>query len=88
MSMTNDEQFGTSCVPGNGYITVEDFKGMLRELDPDIPESEIQGMVNEIDQDDSGTVDFDGELASEGTFSNRINHGALISSFNSSYTTS
>lgn len=42
---------------------MEDFKGMLRELDPDIPESELQGMVNEIDQDDSGTVDFDGELA-------------------------
>lgn len=64
---------------------MEDFKGMLRELDPDIPEAELQGMVNEIDQDDSGTVDFDGELASQGTFSN---HGALISSFNSSYTTS
>lgn len=57
-----DGPFGTCCVPGNGYITVDDFKGMLRELDPDIPESELQGMVNEIDQDDSGTVDFDGEL--------------------------
>lgn len=43
---------------------------MLRELDPDIPEEELQGMVNEIDQDDSGTVDFDGEIVSEGSTNN------------------
>ncbi|KAG8266770.1 troponin C [Homalodisca vitripennis] len=45
---------------GNGYITTEDFKEILRELDPEIPESELIGMVNEIDVDDSGTVDFEG----------------------------
>ncbi|XP_046680523.1 troponin C, isoallergen Bla g 6.0201-like [Homalodisca vitripennis] len=44
---------------GNGYITTEDFKEILRELDPEIPESELIGMVNEIDVDDSGTVDFE-----------------------------
>uniref|UniRef100_A0A1B6HK79 EF-hand domain-containing protein n=1 Tax=Homalodisca liturata TaxID=320908 RepID=A0A1B6HK79_9HEMI len=44
---------------GNGYITTEDFKEILRELDPDIPEAELVGMVNEIDVDDSGTVDFE-----------------------------
>lgn len=51
------------CVLGNGYITVEDFKVLLRELDPEIPQEEINGMVNEIDQNDSGTIDLDGELA-------------------------
>lgn len=45
---------------GNGYITTADFKEILRELDPDIPERELVGMVNEIDVDDSGTVDFEG----------------------------
>uniref|UniRef100_UPI002431F40D EF-hand domain-containing protein n=1 Tax=Pseudophaeobacter profundi TaxID=3034152 RepID=UPI002431F40D len=44
---------------GNGYITTDDFKEILRELDPDIPEKELIGMVNEIDIDDSGTVDFE-----------------------------
>uniref|UniRef100_A0A1B6L7L8 EF-hand domain-containing protein n=1 Tax=Graphocephala atropunctata TaxID=36148 RepID=A0A1B6L7L8_9HEMI len=44
---------------GNGYITTEDFKEILRELDPEIPEAELVGMVNEIDVDDSGTVDFE-----------------------------
>ncbi|KAG8260396.1 hypothetical protein J6590_098068 [Homalodisca vitripennis] len=49
-----------SLINRNGYITTEDFKEILRELDPEIPESELIGMVNEIDVDDSGTVDFEG----------------------------
>ncbi|XP_046680526.1 troponin C, isoallergen Bla g 6.0201-like [Homalodisca vitripennis] len=44
---------------GNGYITTDDFVELLRELDPDMTEREIQGIVNEIDSDGSGTVDFE-----------------------------
>lgn len=45
-----------------GYIPTADFKGILKELGPDVPESELDGIVDEIDQDSSGTIDFDGEM--------------------------
>lgn len=45
---------------GNGYITTTDFKEILKELDPEISEKDLTGMINEIDLDDSGTVDFEG----------------------------
>lgn len=43
-----------------GYITTDDFKDMLTELDPELSDKELDGIVNEIDQDGSGTVDFEG----------------------------
>lgn len=47
---------------GNGYITTSDFKEILKEIEPDISEKDLTGMINEIDVDDSGTVDFEGLL--------------------------
>jgi hypothetical protein len=33
----------------------------LHELDPKLTETELDGIIEEIDEDGSGTVDFDGE---------------------------
>lgn len=45
-----------------GYIPTNDFKGILKELGPEVPEAELDGIVDEIDQDSSGTIDFEGKL--------------------------
>uniref|UniRef100_A0A336MWX1 CSON002481 protein n=1 Tax=Culicoides sonorensis TaxID=179676 RepID=A0A336MWX1_CULSO len=42
-----------------GYLTLDTFKEILRELDGEIPEEEIDDIVDEIDLDGSGTVDFE-----------------------------
>jgi Ca2+-binding EF-hand superfamily protein len=44
---------------GNGYIPTSCLKEILRELDDQLSDSDLDGMIAEIDQDGSGTVDFD-----------------------------
>jgi len=44
---------------GNGYINVSDLREILRALDDNISEDELDEMITEIDTDGSGTVDFD-----------------------------
>ncbi|KAG8224137.1 hypothetical protein J437_LFUL005471 [Ladona fulva] len=44
---------------GNGYITTSVLREILRELDDKITEEELDMMIEEIDSDGSGTVDFD-----------------------------
>lgn len=48
------------CV-GNGYITTDVLREILRELDNNITTEELDMMIQEIDSDGSGTVDFDGK---------------------------
>ncbi|KRZ13919.1 Troponin C, isoform 2 [Trichinella pseudospiralis] len=48
---------------GNGYINVSDLRDILRALDENITEDELDEMIAEIDTDGSGTVDFDDALA-------------------------
>ena len=45
-----------------GVIDVADLKLIFQTLDPDMPEEEIDAMITEVDEDGSGTVDFEGEL--------------------------
>jgi Ca2+-binding EF-hand superfamily protein len=45
---------------GNGYIPISTLKEILHELDPKLTETELDGIIREIDEDGSGTVDFDG----------------------------
>nr|CAD7393960.1 unnamed protein product [Timema cristinae] len=45
---------------GNGYITTGVLREILKELDDKITEEELDMMIEEIDSDGSGTVDFDG----------------------------
>lgn len=47
---------------GNGYIPTSCLKEILRELDDQLTDGELDGMIEEIDSDGSGTVDFDGAL--------------------------
>jgi len=44
---------------GMGYITITTFRGILRELDDDWTEDDIDSIIVEIDTDSSGTIDFD-----------------------------
>lgn len=44
---------------GNGYIPTSCLKEILRELDDQLTNEELDGMIDEIDSDGSGTVDFD-----------------------------
>ncbi|XP_031779879.1 troponin C, isoallergen Bla g 6.0101 isoform X2 [Nasonia vitripennis] len=48
---------------GNGYITTEVFRDILHELDDQIPPEELDLMIEEIDTDGSGTLDFDEFMA-------------------------
>uniref|UniRef100_A0A1B6C7M9 EF-hand domain-containing protein n=1 Tax=Clastoptera arizonana TaxID=38151 RepID=A0A1B6C7M9_9HEMI len=44
---------------GNGYITTEVLREILKELDDKITAEDLDSMIEEIDSDGSGTVDFD-----------------------------
>lgn len=46
---------------GNGYIPTSCLKEILRELDDQLTNEELDMMIDEIDSDGSGTVDFDGK---------------------------
>lgn len=46
---------------GNGFIPTSCLKEILRELDDQLTNHELDCMIEEIDSDGSGTVDFDGE---------------------------
>merc|ERR1712045_828541 len=48
---------------GNGYITVEVLKEILREIDGSLSDYEVEQIVEEVDEDASGTVDFDEFMA-------------------------
>ena len=45
---------------GNGYITTATLKEILAALDDKLTNSDLDGIIAEIDTDGSGTVDFDG----------------------------
>lgn len=47
---------------GNGYITTSTLKEILAALDDKLNNSDLDGIIAEIDTDGSGTVDFDGNL--------------------------
>lgn len=46
---------------GNGYITTDVLREIISELDPNLDYEELNEMIEEIDSDGSGTIDFDGE---------------------------
>ena len=56
-------EFDFSCVTGNGYITVEVLKEILREIDTSLDEYSLEQIIDEVDEDGSGTVDFDEFMA-------------------------
>lgn len=44
---------------GNGYITTQVLREILKELDDNLTNDDLDMMIEEIDSDGSGTVDFD-----------------------------
>ena len=42
-----------------GYISIETLKEILRELDNKLTEDDLDGIIEEVDEDGSGTLDFD-----------------------------
>ena len=46
---------------GNGYITTATLLEILQELDDKLSPDDLDGIVAEIDEDGSGTIDFDGQ---------------------------
>ena len=53
---------------GNGYIPTSCLKEILHELDEQLTNEELDMIIEEIDSDGSGTVDFDGMLTLETYF--------------------
>merc|ERR1712128_419942 len=44
---------------GNGYITTETLSGLIGELLAPLTEEELEGILDELDEDGSGSMDFD-----------------------------
>ncbi|CAL4130661.1 unnamed protein product [Meganyctiphanes norvegica] len=44
---------------GQGFITTETLREILREIDNKLTDADLDGIVEEVDEDGSGTVDFD-----------------------------
>jgi len=44
---------------GQGYITTAVLKQILHEIDETLTDDDLNSMIEEIDEDGSGTVDFD-----------------------------
>lgn len=50
---------------GKGYLTVATLRGILHELDDKISSQDLDSIIEEIDADGSGTVDFDGKTPNQ-----------------------
>merc|ERR1711934_9371 len=44
---------------GNGYITTDVLKEILKEIDPGLSNDDLDNIIEEVDDDQSGTLDFD-----------------------------
>ncbi|KAF2346368.1 EF-hand domain [Trinorchestia longiramus] len=44
---------------GEGFITTQILKEILKELDPKLTRDDLDSIIEEVDEDGSGTVDFD-----------------------------
>ena len=42
-----------------GYISTDALKEILRELDNKLTEEDLNNIIEEVDEDGSGTLDFD-----------------------------
>lgn len=49
------------CISDNGFLTIETLKGILLELEPNLPDEDLAQIIEEVDEDGSGTIDFDGK---------------------------
>ena len=45
---------------GNGFISTNTLKEILKELDGKLSDEDLENIIEEVDEDGSGTLDFDG----------------------------
>ena len=57
---------------GQGFITTDVLKEILREIDSELTEDDLDNIIEEVDEDGSGTLDFDGKLDSIHYLSNKF----------------
>ena len=57
---------------GQGFITTDVLKEILREIDSELTEDDLDNIIEEVDEDGSGTLDFDGKLDSIHDLSNKF----------------
>nr|AAA92677.1 calmodulin-like protein [Pisum sativum] len=53
------EAFGLFDKDGDGCVTVEELATVIRSLDQNPTEEELQDMISEVDADGNGTIEFD-----------------------------
>ncbi|KAL4239134.1 hypothetical protein ACF0H5_003836 [Mactra antiquata] len=53
-----EEAFGLFDRDGHGSITIDDLKAVLRSLGKNPSDEELRDMIKEVDDDDSGTIEF------------------------------
>ena len=44
---------------GEGFITMDTLRGLISELLAPLSDEELDGIIEELDEDGSGTMDFD-----------------------------
>ena len=44
---------------GQGFITMDVLRGLIAELLAPLTDEELDGIISELDEDGSGTMDFD-----------------------------
>ncbi|XP_063701001.1 troponin C, isoallergen Bla g 6.0201-like [Culicoides brevitarsis] len=42
-----------------GYLEIDEFKSIIKEIEPDLPEDELDNFVKEVDADGSGKIEFE-----------------------------
>lgn len=47
---------------GEGFLTTDTLRGILLELEPSLDDAQLQDIIDEVDEDGSGTIDFDGKV--------------------------
>merc|ERR1712226_156798 len=53
------DAFGVYDKEGQGFITTETLRGLIGELLAPLTDEELEGIIEELDEDGSGSIDFD-----------------------------
>ena len=57
-----EDMFQLHLIIGNGFISTNTLKEILKELDNKLTDEDLENIIEEVDEDGSGTLDFDGRL--------------------------
>ena len=57
-----EDMFQRHLIVGNGFISTNTLKEILKELDNKLTDDDLENIIEEVDEDGSGTLDFDGKL--------------------------